>query len=90
MELGAHFEAYSNALLRNHTAEAQTQIRAETLHLYATVNVTVLVNGNVVFADFDAGILTLSHKCGKFVAVSGNLYELVATERETGCYEERA
>ena len=29
----------------------------------------MLVNGDVVFADFDAGILTLSHKCGKFVAV---------------------
>lgn len=90
LELGAHFEAYSNALLRNHTAEAQTQIRAEVLHLYATVHVTVLVNGNVVFADFDAGILTLSHKCGKFVAVTGNLYELVAAERQSGCYEERA
>lgn len=85
LELGAHFEAYSYALLRNHTAEAQTQIRAEVLHLYATV----LVNGNVVFADFDAGILTLSHKCGKFVAVTGNLYELVAAELQSGCYEER-
>ena len=54
MELGAHFEAYSNALLRNHTAEAQTQIRTEGITADVAMDIEVIVQLHVIISQSHA------------------------------------
>ena len=79
LELSTKLEAGAETLLRDKTAEAETEVWTEVLYLYATAYITIRVNRNLVVTNLQIVFSTFCDVLLQLVAVSCYLHQFVAT-----------